>query len=143
MQLVSEKIKIAASSAEVWRVITTPAIMAQWMGEPEMDIQVHTSWEPASPFVITGFHHTRFENKGTVLVYEAPHRLSYSHFSSVSRLPDIAENYAVLEFVLTPAEGHTELALTIRNFPTDTIFRHLQFYWRTTIVKIKRVAEGA
>ncbi|WP_143305544.1 SRPBCC family protein [Chitinophaga vietnamensis] len=143
MPLISETVNIAASPAEIWQAITEPATMARWMGEPEMDIKVHTSWEPASPYVVTGFHHARFENKGQVLTYDAPRQLSYSHFSSISRLPDVEENYSIIAFTLTPGEGYTQLALTIRNFPTDVIFRHLQFYWRTTIIKIKQLIEGA
>jgi hypothetical protein len=44
----------------------------------------------------------KFENKGIILKYLKERILSYSHLSSVSRLPDNIENYTVIEFVLTP-----------------------------------------
>lgn len=61
---------------------------------------------------------------------------------SVSRIADKPENYSILEFVLTPEGRQTILTLTISNFPTEAIRKHLEFYWRTTMVKIKRMVEG-
>ena len=42
--------------------------------------------------------------------------LSYSHLSSVSRLPATIDNYSILEFVLTPVKRQTLLTLNISNF---------------------------
>jgi len=111
------------------------------MGGDELQIKVITDWKINSPILIQGFHHLKFENSGSVLQYEKGSRLSYSHLSNLSRLPDIPENYSVMEFVLTPAEGGTLLTLNIENFPTEVIRKHLEFYWRTTIFKIKKAAE--
>lgn len=107
-----------------------------------MGLEVHASWGIETPVLIRGFHHTKFENKGIVLKYEKERRLSYSHLSSVSRLPDKQENYSILEFILTPIENHTRLNLTIENFPTDTIRKHLEFYWKTTMLTIKENVEN-
>ncbi|NLR57559.1 SRPBCC domain-containing protein [Chitinophaga polysaccharea] len=139
--LFSDQVTIVAAPADVWRVLTDTADMKNWMGEPDMQLEITTTWRVNTPFIIRGFHHVRFENKGVVIAHEAPKRLSYTHFSSVSRLPDVPENYSLLEFRLTPATDQTILQLRIENFPTETIFKHLQFYWRTTLVKIKQAAE--
>lgn len=72
------------------------------MGEPEMKLEIETTWEINSPIFIRGFHHIKFENKGIVLKYQPERMLRYTHLSSVSRLPDKIENYSALEFVLTP-----------------------------------------
>ena len=83
-----------------------------------------------------------FENRGTVLQCEPNNVLRYSHLSSLSRLPDEAGNYSVIEFRLTPLNDRTSLTLTIDNCPTEVIFRHLDFYSRTTIEVMKKVMEG-
>lgn len=140
--LLSEKAIIDASPSVVWRILTVPELMINWMGDPAMELQVNTSWELNSAIRISGIHHGRFVNHGTVLVYEPDKALSYSHLSSASRLPDSPENYSILQFELSPLNGQTILTLRIENFPTATIFQHLRFYWRTAIVKIKRQAEG-
>ena len=111
------------------------------MGEPEMKVEVLTDWKINSPIFIRGFHHVQFENKGIVLQYEKGKMLSYSHLSSVSRLPNKPENYSILEFILTPVDKNTQLTLNITNFPTEIIRKHLEFYWRTTIITIKKSVE--
>lgn len=76
-----------------------------------------------------------------VLVFEPNKTLKYTHLSSLSRLADLDENYSILEFILMPEGNQTRLSLTISNFPTETIFKHLDFYWNTTRVMIKDVLE--
>jgi uncharacterized protein YndB with AHSA1/START domain len=126
----------------VWTTLTDLELMSKWLGDPEMNIEVQTDWNINSPIFIRGFHHTKFENKGTILQYDKEKRLSYTHLSSVSRLADEKENYTILEFILTPIDNQTQLTLNIENFPTETIRKHLEFYWRTTIVTIKKQTEN-
>lgn len=135
-------IAIHADPGKVWTTLTDFELMSQWMGEPETNVQVSTDWEIGSPIYIRGFHHISFENKGLVLAYDTEKRLSYTHLSSLSRLADRPENYSTLEFILAPVDGVTRLTLNITNFPTDTIRKHLEFYWNTTISIIKENAEG-
>lgn len=111
------------------------------MGGPEMQIKVITDWKINSPILIQGFLHLKFENKGWILEFDKANKLSYSHLSNISRLPEKPENYSILEFVLTPAEEKTELTLNIENFPTEVIRKHLEFYWRTTVIGIKKMTE--
>jgi len=138
---IENTIEINAAPTIIWKALTQPTLMRQWMGEPEMGIEVYTDWQVNGPIFISGFHHIKFENKGIVLQYDINRVLEYSHFSSISRLVDIPENYSIIRFVLTPIENHTILTLTIDNFPTETIFKHLEFYWRTTITLIKEFIE--
>jgi hypothetical protein len=113
------------------------------MGDPEINIQVFTNWQVNSPIRITGNHHGKFENKGVVLEYEPERKLSYTHLSSVSSLEDVLGNYSFFEFILTPLanERATQLTITVKNFPTDVIRKHLELYWKTTILVIKDIVE--
>lgn len=111
------------------------------MAEPEMKLEVHTNWEVNSPILIRGFHHFKFENKGIVLKYVKEQSVSYTHLSSVSKLADKTENYSILDFVLTPIGDQAILTLGISNFPTEAIQKHLAFYWRGAMHKIKKYAE--
>jgi len=138
----STTITIDSDPTKVWTTLTDLKLMEQWLGEPEMTIQVQTDWKVNEAISIRGFHHVEFENKGTVLQYDIEKKLSYSHLSSISRLSDKPENYSVLEFTLTPIDSHTQLTLNISKFPTETIRKHLEFYWRTTIVTIKKTVEN-
>ncbi len=135
------RVEIKAQPAEVWKTLTHPERMMLWMGEPEMNIEIHTDWKLNGPILVRGFHHTAFENKGMVVTFEPEKRVSYTHLSSLSRLADKPENYSLLEFDITAVGHHTQLALTINNFPTEAIRKHLEFYWRTTLLSIKNTLE--
>jgi len=132
---------IDSDPSKVWVTLTDIELMSKWLGTAEMNIEVQADWVINSPIFIRGFHHVNFENKGTVLQYEKDKKLSYTHLSSVSRLPDIRENYTILEFCLAAVNNQTQLTLNIENFPTEIIRKHLEFYWRTTVLKIKDHAE--
>ena len=137
-----KQILINAPVAEVWKSITDISLMAGWMGDASMNLEIDTSWEPGSPIRITGKHHARFENKGTVQAYLPEHTLSYNYLSSLSRLPDEEENYTTLRFVLTPQDPQTLLSLTITGFPTEVIYLHINFYWNGTLAVLKKMIEG-
>jgi uncharacterized protein YndB with AHSA1/START domain len=139
---ISETVLIAASPEQVWHTLTDQTAMLRWMGDKELDIRVEVVWEEGQAIKISGFHHERFENTGTVLKVEEPYLLSYTQLSSVSNLPDIPESYNIFTFTLKPTSLGTELNLTIRQFPTETIFFHLQLYWKPTLMVIKRVLEN-
>ena len=132
---------IDAPPPVVWRALTDPPMVIQWMAEPEVGLQIITEWKAGGQIIIKGFHHGRFENKGIVQDFEPNKLLRYTHLSSVSRLPDKPENYTTMEFRLEPVDDITRLTLTIINFPTESIFRHLEFYWKGTIVLLKDFVE--
>ena len=136
-QQIDIAIRINASPAMVWNTLIDPDLMKQWMGEPEMYLEIITDWKPGSPIVIKGFHHVNFVNTGTVLGFEPEKILRYNYLSSISRLPDKPENHTIVEFRLTPERDQTLLTLNLSNFPTESIFKHVDFYWRNTMGIIK------
>jgi uncharacterized protein YndB with AHSA1/START domain len=132
---------IESDSGQVWDLLTRPALMTKWMGDPEMQITITTDWKVNSPISIEGFHHLPFTNNGMVLEFVEQRKLTYSHLSSLSKLPDLKENYTIFSFTVSAENNGTLLQIGISNFPTDTIYHHLKFYWTTTIHKIKQMAE--
>jgi len=139
-QTVNKTITIDAPASKVWDTLTNPERMKQWMAETEIDIL--TDWKVGSPFVIRGnLHGIDFENTGTVLQFEPEKLLQYTHLSSLSRLPDKPDSYSVIEFRLAPIEGQTTLTLTLSHFPTESIYKHLAFYWNVTLEILKRLIE--
>lgn len=115
--------------------------MKKWMSETE--IEIVTDWTVGSRILIGGrLHGIKFENKGTVLEFEPESRLQYSHLSSISRLRDEPQNYSRFDFQLAPVDDQTALSITVSNFPTATIYKHLAFYWNVTLEILKRQLEN-
>ena len=139
--LIEKTVFITATPEEVWRALTDPEHIKKWIGEPEMQITIHTDWQVGSAMVVEGFHHALFENKGYILHFEPGKKLIYSQMSSFSHLPDIPENYSILEFTVESHGMSTSLTLRSTNFPTLVIFKHLEFYWMTTMEIIKKTIE--
>jgi uncharacterized protein YndB with AHSA1/START domain len=143
IERIDRTIDIDAPPGLVWRALTDPVQMKRWMAEPEMDLEILTDWAVGSPIVVRGFHHVKFENTGSVLRFEPERALTYTHLSSLSQLPDTPESHSVLAFTLMSSERGTSLTLTIRDFPTHTIFKHIDFYWRTTLGVLKQFIEDS
>jgi uncharacterized protein YndB with AHSA1/START domain len=139
---IAEKtVQIEARPSKVWDALTDPRQMQKWMSETQINIV--TDGKVGGPILIHGYlHRIKFQNKGTILQYEREKILQYSHLSSLSRLPDELNNYTIFTFVLTPVGDHTSLTLTLSNFPTESILKHLVFYWNVTLEILKRMIEA-
>lgn len=141
---ITETIVIHAPAAVVWQYLIVPDLMTQWMLDIEMTMAIKTDWQVGSPILMHGhFHGITFENSGTVLRYEPEQFLAYTHLSSLSQLPGKPEDFCQFAFRLTPCTKETTLTLTITNFPTFAIFKHLELYWRVALVGMKKQIEQA
>jgi uncharacterized protein YndB with AHSA1/START domain len=139
-QIINLSIAINAGADKVWNALTDPILMKQWMSDMEIDIV--TDWEPGNLIIIKGkLEGHDFENTGTVLQFDRERVLKYSHLSSLSNLPDQTENYSLIEFKLDLVNGHTNLTLTLNNFPTKAIYHHFAFYWKITLNVFKAFCE--
>lgn len=135
-----KSIHIEAPSLAVWNALTHPDKMSAWMTETEIDIL--TDWKVGSPMVIRGSKYwAPFENKGVVLVFEPEKVLCYTHLSSLSHLPDVPASYVVFKFTLVPTDVGTTLTIVLSNFPTESVYKHLVFYWGVTLGVLKNYME--
>jgi uncharacterized protein YndB with AHSA1/START domain len=140
-KIFNKTVEINAQISKVWDTLTAPELMKKWISETEIDII--TDWNVGSPILMRGgLHRVKFENTGTVLQFEPEKILRYSHLSSLSRLPDKPENYSIIEFRLEPIGSQSSLTVTVSNFPTESIYKHLVFYWNVTLEIIKRRIEA-
>ena len=134
-------ITIGKGTAAVWKALTEPAAMKQWMAEPEMMVEIESEGKVNGSIAMSWFHHVQATNKGTILAFEPTKVFKYNHLSSISRLPDVPENYSAIEFKLEPIGSQTLLTIIATGFPNETTYKHLEFYWRGTIVLLKNWVE--
>jgi BarA-like signal transduction histidine kinase len=110
----------------------------------DSEIEIVTTWEVGSPIIINAqevSYKIAVKNTGVVLQFLKNHVLEYSHLSSLSRLPDQPENYTLIRFTLLQEEDQTLLELNLSNFPTESHYKHLDFYWTITLQVLKRFVE--
>ena len=134
---IERTVTINAPPSVVWRALTCPDLMKQWMGEPEVKIEILTDWKVGEQIIVKGFHHAEFENKGTVLQLEPDSMLRYSHLSSLSKLPDKAENYSVMEFRLEPSENQILLMVVVSNRYHGQCRAHSDRVWRYAEISVR------
>lgn len=138
---VNKSVTIQASAVTVWEMLTSPEKIGQWM--MDSPVQIASRWEVGSPLVFTGdLHGIPFENKGVILQLEPEKLLAYTHWSSLSERPDEPEQYGIITFRLTSTVAGTVLDFTQTNTGKYTTDRHVNYYWGTVLVLIKRLCEA-
>jgi len=141
-----KSIHIDATPETVWHALTDVGCIASWTSNEEL--AVTTAWEIGGPIVFRGTLHggkLRFENKGIVHAFEPERLIHYSHWSSLSRrvIADSPANHVSIRFILLPAEGGTQLELTLGNLFDAAVRGHLDFHWDVTLPVLKRFCEEA
>lgn len=133
---------ILAPVSSVWSYITVPDLIQIWMPEQGTELQIESDFIVGSRFLIKGkLHGSDFVNHGKVLVNDFQNTFSYSHLSSISMLPDLPENYSIIQFSLLSVHNKTELIFSAQNFASESIYRHINFYWQGTLQHLKELIE--
>src|SRR6478735_4317977 len=97
-------IDIAAPAEQVWAALTEPEQIAAYM----FGSQVETDWQVGSAITWNGeWEGKPYQDKGEVLAYDEPRRLSVTHFSPLTGQDDVPENYHTLVYELSDADDGT------------------------------------
>jgi uncharacterized protein YndB with AHSA1/START domain len=100
---------IAAGRAAVWKALTDPAAIKQYM----FGADVISDWRKGSSIVWKGEYQGKsYEDKGEILAIEPEKSLQYSHFSPLAGKPDLPENYHTVTITLSGDDGTTNVSLT-------------------------------
>jgi uncharacterized protein YndB with AHSA1/START domain len=134
------EIEIDASPAEVWRALTDPAHIEQWM----LGSKVETDWQVGSPIVWKGEHEGKtYEDKGEVLQHDEPSTLSMTHFSPLSGQDDVPANYHRLVYELAEHDGHTHVTLRQDGNGSEEEAEHSRGMWEQMLGALKDHVESA
>ena len=134
-----QSVTISAPITTVWEALTTPELIKRWF----FGVDTETDWKPGSSIVHRGEYQGRpYEDRGTILEIEPPRLLVHSHWSPVSRLPDVPENYERVSWELTEGRGKTVLMIKESNLPSQEAKATSEQSWRMVLARLKDLLEG-
>jgi uncharacterized protein YndB with AHSA1/START domain len=131
---------IRASRDKVWKALTDPSLIKQYM----FGTTVMSEWQTGSPISWKGeWQGKRYEDKGTILHMVAGEMLQYTHFSPLSGQPDIPENYHTVTVRLAGNKEETEVSLTQVGSKTEQERKHSEENWNKMLTGLKQLLEKA
>jgi uncharacterized protein YndB with AHSA1/START domain len=137
---ITKAISINVPASKVWNVLTNPDQMKLWMSDSE--IKIISDMDVGSPIIIHSNVNGRHEYKGEILQMDPQRVFKYTSWSKVSKLPDKPENYSIIAFRLTPADGKTTLSITHSNLIAVAAIEHSGFFWNIALEEIKKLCEN-
>ena len=136
--------KINAPRAKVWQaLIDKQNLKKLWFGA-----DVETSWRIGTPIFWRGdWKGQKFEDKGVVKAFAPEKKISFTHWSPLSKVPDTPEHYHTVTFELKPAGKATEVTLTQSNFDDSELKKagareELNKNWTMLLDSLKKLVEG-
>ena len=135
---ITSSARIDAPIERVWKAITTPSEIKQWV----FGVETESDWQVGGALVHRGEYQGKpYVDKGTILEFEPPRRMVHTHWSDVSGKPDTPDNYQHVAWDLAERDGGTELTITERNLPSDEAADTSEQAWKTALGSLKEVLE--
>ena len=137
-RVATARIEIEASPQEVWKALTEPALIGEYM----FGTQVETDWKPGSRITWKGeYEGKQFEDRGEILDVEPEHGLAMTHFSPLSGQEDRPENYHTVVYELEEQGKGTVVSLSQDGNESEVAAEHSQSTWETVLAGLKETVE--
>lgn len=131
-------ITINASPAEVWKALTTPELIREYL----MGTHVTTDWKEGSPITYEGeYQGKKYCDKGKILQIKYAKIFQSTYWSSMGGKEDKAENYNKVTYLLKGEGNKTLVTLTQDNIATEKEKEHVTQNWNMVLKKLKEVVE--
>lgn len=132
-------ITIAAPSKRVWAALTTPQLIEKYY----FGTHAESDWQQGSAITWRGeYDGSEYLDHGTILEAVPNRLLAHTHFSPLSGVEDVPENYHTLTWRLEDNDGSTTVILTQDNNGSYDDVKHSEENWRTILEGLKRVVES-
>lgn len=130
---------IHAPTSKVWQALVNPEIIRQYL----FNTDVVSDWKVGSPITYRGeWEGKAFEDKGEILEIEPEKVLKSTHWSPLSGVPDLPENYHTVTYALSDRGDGTEVTITQDNNATEEENAHSKKNWQTVLKGMKDLLEG-
>lgn len=134
------KTTIHAPVSKVWQALVNPEIIKQYL----FNTQVVSDWKVGGPITYKGeWEGKSFEDKGEILEIEPERILKSTHWSPISGVPDIPENYHTVTYTLLEKGDSTEVTITQDNNASEEEKAHSEKNWQTVLQGMKKLLEDS
>ena len=139
-KLIAEtSVTINATPANVWKAITSPALIKQYL----FGTEVTSDFKPGSPINYQGEYNGKaYHDKGIILKIEPEKIFESTYWSSMGGKEDKPENYNKVTYTLLVKDGKTVVTLTQDNILSEKEKEHTTENWNLVLNGLKKVAEG-
>ena len=129
---------IETSADKVWDALTDPEMIKKYM----FGTTVISEWKEGSKIVWEGeWEGKHYEDKGKILNMDPKKQLQYSHFSPMTGLDDIPENYHIVTIDLSEKDKQTVVILTQDNNADEKAKEHSEKNWKMMLASLKKLLE--
>ena len=130
---------INAPASKVWEALTKPELIKKYL----FGTEVTTNWKVGSPITYKGeWEGKAYEDKGKILKFEPEKTLVSTHWSPLSGVPDIPENYHTVKYELSEKDGKTDITILQDNNATEDEKAHSEHNWMTVLDGMKKLLES-
>ncbi len=131
-------ISIDASAEEVWQALVNPDDIRQYM----FGTTVVSDWREGSPITWQGeWQGKPYQDKGVIFQFIPGRKIRYSHFSPLSGVPDVPENYHTVTVELSREGNQTWVMLSQDNNASEEERLHSQANWEMMLANLKKYLE--
>jgi uncharacterized protein YndB with AHSA1/START domain len=133
------KIFMNIPAAAVWNGLVNPELIKHYLFGSE----VVSDWKEGSAIIYKGNYQGKtFEDKGTVIKVDPERLLVMTHWSPLSGMPDLPENYHTVTYTLTPVTGGTEVTINQDNNASEEERQQNEKFWTSVLQNMKRLLEA-
>jgi uncharacterized protein YndB with AHSA1/START domain len=130
---------IHAPIVRVWEALTNPQDIQQYM----FGTTVVSDWKKGSPILWKGeWQGKQYEDKGQILDIAPQELLRYSHYSPLSSLADVPENYHTVTIRISGENDHTRVNLEQDHNSSEEEQEHSAKNWEMMLSSMKPYLEG-
>lgn len=138
IKLAEASVLVEAPRSRVWQALTDPEIVKQYF----LGTTVTTTWREGEPVTFAGeWKGKHYEDKGVVLENRPEDLLRISHYSPLTGLPDVPENYHTVEYRLDEKPDGTQVTITQGNNKSDSEAEESAKLWDMVLGNLKGLLE--
>lgn len=133
-------IVVEQDAKRVWTALTDPAEICHYF----FGTQVITDWTVGGPIVFQGeWQGKTYRDHGRILAFDPPRLVTMTHYSPLTGLPDLPENYHTVSYLLEPAPTGTTVTIRQGGNRSAGEVTESERTWNLVLTNLKSYLEQA